>query len=532
MITRGDSLYIRGKDGAPAVGKVVCHGKHGVTVDCDGAQRRVRWEHILGRKEVINTRAKVVDQGVDGAIVEHEDGRRAYVQGYRAPEPEEPEQKPGAWEGLEMRKSVVLFLKAGPIKDKAGLRLEQVTDKSGRQTRRWKRGEQGQGGQQRGNPDAEEERGSKHGYGTGDVQEGDKVVFESQGEAGEGVIVAMGKDGATVKDGDGQEHKVHWADIRSRAAGGGSAGAKKADAEQAPKVLGKQEPVPADQFTAADYASDHDQADVTPEAILEQFPDDTKDKIAAAQERLASIEQTIDQYQQDGRWTEERKKCHRQILEKVLSPEQIEAATPAEGENPTLVILGGRGGSGKSAFAGEVYDPEKSIVLDADAIKGMLPEYEGWNAHQVHMESGEIFDSIVRAARDAGLNVVLDKTMKTAKATVAEVKVFKEAGYRTEAHYMHLPRQEAAKRAISRFLDGREKGRYVPLEVVLSNTTNEEAFDQVKELVDAWSFRDNNVARGEQPILISESEGSGGESQGELKKADCGPIILLWRPKP
>ncbi|MCW5602617.1 zeta toxin family protein, partial [Nitrosomonas sp.] len=180
------------------------------------------------------------------------------------------------------------------------------------------------------------------------------------------------------------------------------------------------------------------------------------------------------------------------------------------------------GNSGKSWFTGNVYDPNKFVVLDADHIKSMLPEYEGWNAHQVHEESGEIFDRAVEFARSYGLNIVLDKTMKTAKSAIADVRAFKEAGYRTEAHYMHLPRQEAAKRAVARFL-GKTK-RFVPPEVVLSNTTNEHSFDQVKHLVDSWSFRDNNVSPGQQPILISMKKGL-----EKLIKSINERIILLWR---
>jgi hypothetical protein len=67
---------------------------------------------------------------------------------------------------------------------------------------------------------------------------------------------------------------------------------------------------------------------------------------------------------------------------------------------------------------------------------------------------------------------------------------------------MHLPRQEAARRAVDRFLG--PTGRYVPPGVVLKNTENEESFEKIKPLVDAWSFRDNNVPEGTPPTLISE----------------------------
>ena len=169
----------------------------------------------------------------------------------------------------------------------------------------------------------------------------------------------------------------------------------------------------------------------------------------------------------------------------------------------------------------------------------MKPEFEGWNAFQVHEESSELFDQITDLAQKMGLNIVHDATMKTGHKAVALVKRFNEAGYATEAHYMHLPRQEAAKRAVGRFIGGGEKGRYVPIDVVLSNTTNEHSFDQVKSLVSKWSFRDNNVAKGEKPILIAQSDDAGADTEkqqseakpsGEaLQKSESGVRIYLWR---
>lgn len=109
--------------------------------------------------------------------------------------------------------------------------------------------------------------------------------------------------------------------------------------------------------------------------------------------------------------------------------------------------------------------------------------------------------------------------MKSAQSTVAETRAFKDAGYQTEAHYMHLPRQEAAKRAVDRFLNGGEHGRYVPVEVVLGNISNEHTFDQVKDMVDRWSFRDNNVAKSEKPILISEHSSAKQPHPGDAEKS-------------
>lgn len=276
-------------------------------------------------------------------------------------------------------------------------------------------------------------------------------------------------------------------------------------------------------FSASDFAKSQDDPDATPDSILDQFPDDTAEKIRTAEERLAAVEETRDTYKVNGEYTAERRALHdqilyhgvtRQVLDEetgnlvdrhypgLLSESASAAATPEAGMAPTFTILGGRGGSGKSQLAGVVYDPAKAIVMDSDNIKRMLPEYQGWNAGQVHEEAGDIMDRATAEAKGRRLNIVHDSTMKTPGKAVGLVRDFKDSGYRVETHYMHLPRQVAAKRAVERFL-GRTQ-RLVTPSVILQNRLNETTFDQVRVLADRWSFRDNNVPRGQAPVLIAE----------------------------
>lgn len=499
----GDEVYFRHPEGGPKAGKIAAHGKHGCHIDCDGRRLKVRWEHMLGHKVRLQPDYSVVDEGEDGMIVQEPRGRRRYIH-----DPDSP--------SADIQKSAMpLALIFGhgddlmkAIKNRPGLALQTVTDKAGHQTKRWKRtSKDARKAREKAAPDA----GAKHGFGTHNLSEGDHVSFSANGSKREGEIVGTpGKDGAHVKDSAGQVHQVLWRQVTGHKPGDG---VKKPPVEH--EVRGKQEPVPPDQFKASDYAKSHDDAKVTPDAILAQFPPDTGGKIKVTQERLAALEQTIDRFKQDGEWLASRRQVHDKILRTILSPERMRAARAKPGEQPTFTMLGGRGGSGKSWFKGKVYDPDKVIVLDADEIKGMLPEYEGWNAAQIHEESGEILESIIDLCRASKMSVVLDATMKSAGSAVKRVEAFKKAGFRIEAHYMHLPRQEAAKRAVQRFLG--ETQRYVPVEVVLANTSNESTFDQVRQHADTWSFRDNNVPRGDEPIMISES---GAKATGkDLKKA-------------
>lgn len=526
---RGDHVYCRRADGTPVSGKVLAVGEHGCTVEVDGEQHKILWADVLGHKARLKHRVTVVDSGEDGALVEDENGERQYIAMNKAQPP-------------------ILLLKSG-IKNRAGLSLQEVTDKRGNRVHKWKRTAQDEGGD-RDTGLEHDERGAARGYGTHDIEPGDAVTFRTKTGRGRGEVVSAGKDGATIRDDHGNQHQVRWLFITGHTGGGDSAApptgtgrtkdspgqtgasgggddggngndlkAKIGEILADRRVLGSQEPVSAEKFQAADYFKAHDDGEVTPNDILGLFPDEVREKIKGAQERLKSIEETTELHQENGAYTEEREKLHREIIGKFLNPETVKAARPEDGEKPTFTLLGGRGGSGKSWFKNEVYDPEKAIVIDADAIKENLPEYEGWNAHQVHEESSQLVDRIVGMAQRLGLNIVHDATMKTPKKAVALVNRFKDAGYRVEAHYMHLPRHEAAKRAVARFMG--KSGRYVPVSVVLSNTSNEAGFDAVRGLVDAWSFRDNNVEKGADPVLISESgESDESDSSKTSKQPD------------
>lgn len=265
--------------------------------------------------------------------------------------------------------------------------------------------------------------------------------------------------------------------------------------------------------TAA-WAGRYDRPDVSMKDILAKFPADTASVLQGYSDRVDAGTQTAAQHKDaDGNYRPERQALHEKMLfdpvHGVVSPEALARAAPKPGEKPTFTILGGRGGSGKSAFNGKkhpsakVYDADNVILLDADHFKTMMPEYEGWNAGLTHDESSELVERAMQIARDAGVNIVIDGTMKTPSKAVKQAEAMKDAGYRVEAHYMHLPREEAAKRAIERALG--DTKRYVPPSIVLANTENEKAFDLVRKLADRWSVFDNQVGRGEPPRLVAAS---------------------------
>lgn len=243
--------------------------------------------------------------------------------------------------------------------------------------------------------------------------------------------------------------------------------------------------------------------------LSEKDRKDFENAISEVEGAIARGESTHLQHTEGGdgvAYTRERKKVHSKILSKLF--EGSENFTP-ETPPPTVIVLGGRGGSGKSNFDKArnpdvgVYDGTKSLVLDSDRIKELLPGYDPQKAALVHEESSYILQRAIHRAKKKGMNVVLDITLGSDKTNT--VKSFLKKGYNAEAAYMHKPPVDAAQSALERWnrpskitdVNGvtREfkKSRLVPPEIVLSHTRNESNFDKIRGLVSRWTLVDHTV---------------------------------------
>jgi predicted ABC-type ATPase len=270
-----------------------------------------------------------------------------------------------------------------------------------------------------------------------------------------------------------------------------------------------------------------EQVEAIANKIVAAFPGGAE-AIARTLERLKSVPSTdkpVEEggfriYREDGSYdyTPERKAVHEQIVKNIFSDARVAAATPKDGEAPVVTLLGGRGGSGKSwisskgPLAGKAIEaggevPEGmeggTIVLDADFIKSQLPGYDGWKASKFHEESSDVLDMVDEYARKAGINVTLDATMKSESSIAKRIAAYEEMGYETEGHYMHLPPEEAATRAMARYAKGGKfDGRFVPPEVILGNVNNEQNFDTFSKRFRKWTVYENT---GKAPRLVESS---------------------------
>jgi hypothetical protein len=213
-----DEVYFRHAAG-PKCGRVLARGKHGATIEADGEHHKVKWEHFLGHKVRVRPDVKVIDQGVDGMLVEDARGRRRYV---HDPVGDDP---PAMAKSLM---PMVLFfgdseelIKAangnGPIKGRPGLTLQDKTDKNGRASKHWirtaKDAPKGRPTARGGDAEPPAAGAEKPGFAPGD-----QVTFQIGSLNGAGKVVGEpGKDGAHVKDASGHMHTVAWADMKAAA---------------------------------------------------------------------------------------------------------------------------------------------------------------------------------------------------------------------------------------------------------------------------------------------------------------------------
>lgn len=225
-IEPGDLAYVQHAQRGPIAVKVLAAGARGLTGRCDRKmQHKVTWDRVLGVKARMLHRYDVVDQGADGAILADAKGRRRYLAGEAPMSKAKPAPAPAAKQddpitgGLDRLAKAMILFKAGPIANRGGLSLSDVTDKMGRRTKRWVRNMKDQPKERKPGmaeesskiddprqTDLEEFTGKPKGRAP--IKHGDAVRFRHGDVEGQGKVVGSGADGVTVRSEDGREHQV------------------------------------------------------------------------------------------------------------------------------------------------------------------------------------------------------------------------------------------------------------------------------------------------------------------------------------
>ena len=192
-----------------------------------------------------------------------------------------------------------------------------------------------------------------------------------------------------------------------------------------------------------------------------------------------------------GVYSEKRKVLHKSIIKKYVEGNKS--------HSNTVYMLGGAPANGKSTLvdSGLLKHPAGSLVIDADNVKGMIPEYAsmvasgdgalvGPAARFVHEESSMLGKAIQKEAFAKDLSVVIDGvndgSFEKVKGNVAKIKAM-TGGKRIRADYVTLDANLSMKLAKAR---AAKTGRLVPEEVILSG--NKGVADIVPKLIEHSTF--------------------------------------------
>jgi predicted kinase len=212
---------------------------------------------------------------------------------------------------------------------------------------------------------------------------------------------------------------------------------------------------------------------------------------------LENIPQTKDlNTDETGEYTEKRQRLHKLIKGKLRAGMRCSTLH----DKPIAILMGGPPGSGKTTFI-KKYTPnlvkEKIFKIDADEIRAMLPEYEGWNSKATHKETRDIYQGLladISEGKPCRFDILWDGTMNRADNYKPLIGSLRDLNYDIYMIYVKVPWDVSRKRTLERYVNASHDGkygRYVPMEVVdEANQTGIKGFEQLKTLADGFMVVD------------------------------------------
>ncbi len=169
-----------------------------------------------------------------------------------------------------------------------------------------------------------------------------------------------------------------------------------------------------------------------------------------------------------GEFDPKREKFHKKIIAELLAP--FEGQDPET--DPTVMFTVGGPGSGKTTATTKVLDmPDKTLHLDNDQIKAMLPEYtnmtkgdptkaDPYAAYATHDEAAKIMQQIIQEAIQRGIHVHIDGTGDDNPGEFEKrMQTFVDAKYKVRVTLFDAPTDVGIYRTMSGASD--RKGRYL-----------------------------------------------------------------------
>jgi predicted ABC-type ATPase len=156
-----------------------------------------------------------------------------------------------------------------------------------------------------------------------------------------------------------------------------------------------------------------------------------------------------------------------------LAEDLLNSAAPSD--RPTLVVIAGQNGAGKSTTYRKVLDEvtPRPAVIDGDDIRTRHPAWTDLS-HRDPVLANEATYSDMKAwigkceqlAADRGCNVILETTLRRIEPIVETLDRFRAAGYTCRLDIVAVPPQVSAVSILHRFERAPQgDGRHVPLKI-------------------------------------------------------------------
>jgi predicted ABC-type ATPase len=224
----------------------------------------------------------------------------------------------------------------------------------------------------------------------------------------------------------------------------------------------------------------------------------------------------------DGKYTPERARLHTAIVEAMLNP----AAKVPTDQRPVAIVVVGLPGSGKTTVEAYVLKQLKieCTAASADDVQSRLPEYRGWNADLLHLESRDVVeDSLLPRAIAERHNLLIEGTGRDPARAIVIVDSLSHAGYDVHLIRTNLPAAKAAYRAWHRFRRGAfqlklaesDSGRFISPRFIATffGTRPAETYQKLKShpAVIHWvTFDTSSTAPGQTPNIEEEGPPAAG----------------------
>ncbi len=188
------------------------------------------------------------------------------------------------------------------------------------------------------------------------------------------------------------------------------------------------------------------------------------------------------------------------------------------------IVIGVPGAGKTSTMVNTLSQFHKSLIIDSDMAKVLIPEYDhGKGANIVHEESSQISKALLEKAIGEDYNIVLPIVGNN----IDNLRLLRDSlinlGYELHLHLMELEPEIAAQRAIERFeTDGRFiDPDYIINKVGWSPSENYEMMLQEGGFI-SYEKYSNNVPKGERPKFISSHKGNYIGEQVEIQNRTVG----------